>query len=613
MLLGGALVVGATACVTPGGPRKDEPRAGPKNEGPALPAPSGPTVSVIADAHSHVFNGRDIPVRGFLHHLVSGIAGKLVADLLEPVYAAATAIANAAPSGAEELEELLPLLRASAQRSAPQALKQVEGDSLAEARRLIADGLRESLRAPQPVGRTADARTKELRVKAAVRNKSLQMLSAEELLTLVLQEEDTAELRDDTAWGEMQKSTDLVGIARGIVRQIAWGLDFLKTARSSRREQAEAMVAASGAVQLFMPALVDFDRWTGTRSSDRGRTSAQTPPAEQIRVMEALSKLSIVGKVGTTGAARLHGMVAFDARREVEDDAADGTHLYDPANPAPYEDRPLEPPSGAWPERLVPTTNVRGSYQLVRWAVEHGGFVGVKLYPPVGFQATSNGALRHLQQGGVGARIDRALDRFYAYCEREEVPVIVHCGSANRFDRAFRFFGHPANWEPVLHRYPKLRLNFGHFGHLEGLEDQDAPLARSWALRAANLAKDSESVFADLGNIDIAEQEDFINLLRTLTASPYEKLRQRLMYGSDWYMNVLQGIGTQFYSKMIDTMTEHFGNVSPDFLGDFSGRNALRWLGLVNENGTRRAESKVRARLARFYEGSGSSMPDWLA
>jgi hypothetical protein len=27
------------------------------------------------------------------------------------------------------------------------------------------------------------------------------------------------------------------------------------------------------------------------------------------------------------------------------------------------------------------------------------------------------------------------------------------------------FFDHPKNWEPVLHPFPQLRLNLGHFGN----------------------------------------------------------------------------------------------------------------------------------------------------
>jgi len=45
----------------------------------------------------------------------------------------------------------------------------------------------------------------------------------------------------------------------------------------------------------------------------------------------------------------------------------------------------------------------------------------------------------------MGERMDRALHRFYASCEREEVPLLVHMGTSNAFDRDFRYYAHPGN------------------------------------------------------------------------------------------------------------------------------------------------------------------------
>jgi predicted TIM-barrel fold metal-dependent hydrolase len=375
----------------------------------------------------------------------------------------------------------------------------------------------------------------------------------------------------------------------------------VKLATSSRLAQAQELVATYPEVKLFLPALVDFDRWTGNRGSSEGRTRARSSPQEQIPTLERLSKLAILGKLGRAPVS-LHGMVAFDPRREAEDRA--GT--YEAGAPEP-EDVPLIAPSGDWARRTVDTRVLPGSYLPMRHALEHGGFVGVKLYPPVGFQPLGNGALEHLQAGGLGLRIDRVLHRFYAYCEREEVPLLVHMGTSNAFDRDFRFYAHPRNWAPVLERYPKLRVNFGHFGHVDGVTGS-GNYEQAWASIAAELMERHESVYADLGNVDIAAEPEVVKLLQHLLGR-YRKLPTRLLYGSDWYMNSLQGIRTVFYQDMLGVIARDLSSAGPGFVEDFAGRNTLRFLGLLNEDGTRR-DGKLRQRLKRFYAGQGE--PDWL-
>ncbi len=124
---------------------------------------------------------------------------------------------------------------------------------------------------------------------------------------------------------------------------------------------------------------------------------------------------------------------------------------------------------------------------------EGAGFYGVKLYAPAGFSPTDPVLMGTKDQPGV-----------YAFCEAHKIPLTVHNSNGGfacfstllnvrgnvllngnifkindklRFDKRFfsRHIGeaiaerakklnHPKLWELVLRKYPKLYINFAHFG-----------------------------------------------------------------------------------------------------------------------------------------------------
>ena len=67
------------------------------------------------------------------------------------------------------------------------------------------------------------------------------------------------------------------------------------------------------------------------------------------------------------------------------------------------------------------------------------GFLGVKLYSPMGFKPMGNAAqdvtfpaYASQSEPGFGAALDKALDALYAWCEANEVPILAHTPTANR-------------------------------------------------------------------------------------------------------------------------------------------------------------------------------------
>ena len=141
----------------------------------------------------------------------------------------------------------------------------------------------------------------------------------------------------------------------------------------------------------------------------------------------------------------------------------------------------------------------------VKAAIEEEGFIGVKLYPPLGFKPWGN------EDGAV----DENLDGLYRYCTAgrdRPIPITAHCswsdgvtsnravaGVRNTRDY-YRRLADPAHWAAVLARYGSLKLNLAHFGgagEWEGRATEGAPARadRNWAEPIVQLMRDHENVY----------------------------------------------------------------------------------------------------------------------
>ena len=136
------------------------------------------------------------------------------------------------------------------------------------------------------------------------------------------------------------------GTKGNISYSIKWAVIFTRY----RRELAEELhrVNHNRAV-LVTPALVDFTKWLDASSNK------VTAMADQVALMGRLSREIRQGQ------PHIHGFVAFDPLRQA---------IYDKLGGAP-DASPLA---------------------IIDKAITQGGFIGVKLYPPMGFRATSNAA-----------------------------------------------------------------------------------------------------------------------------------------------------------------------------------------------------------------------------
>ncbi len=480
------------------------------NGAPDPPVPPGDRDApwVPIDVHCHVFNGADVPVRGFLRDVVLAAEGadETAADALAWLV---DRIVQAGAPGYDAERAVLERMLASGAVGSP---ADTPGDT--ELRGAVATALEETprLRDELETARRAGAF-------------------------------DGPEGPDLPEW-----------LLRGTPRRyVAWA--WLLTRH--RYEICAALVRAYGGgddgVQLFTPAMVDLDLWAG---GDTAETSAD----EQVALMELVTRLF---------GGRVHPIVGFNPWKAALG-LRDGRDPLDPA----------------------------------REAVARRGFVGVKLYPPMGFAPTSNNLLPPVEGLPPGLRrdVDLVLDALYGWCAAEAVPIMAHCEQSNEAGPGLASRADPRRWGAVLRRHPDLRLNLAHFGGHRGLTRQRP--RRSWSRRIAELMERHPHVYADVGHFDeiVADKrlEAWVDGYERLLED-HPIVARRLMYGSDWHLLMRQAVAPAYLDRFRSAFGDRLGD---DATADFLGRNAARFLGV-------RAGGANRARLAAFYDRHAMQKPNW--
>src|SRR5262249_55215663 len=151
-----------------------------------------------------------------------------------------------------------------------------------------------------------------------------------------------------------------------------------------------------------------------------------------------------------------------------------------------------------------------GHLAMVKDAVEHRGFIGVKLYPVMGFRPYGNAQApdplaypRKLRELGRdwAARLDQGLADLYDWCIEKDVPVMAHCSYSQFPSEAAGKRGSPDAWQAVLGnpRWRALRLDLGHFG---GFWDLAKPRSNGWTETVVAMMAASPNLYADVSDYD---------------------------------------------------------------------------------------------------------------
>ncbi|AZO40321.1 amidohydrolase [Mesorhizobium sp. M7D.F.Ca.US.005.01.1.1] len=315
---------------------------------------------------------------------------------------------------------------------------------------------------------------------------------------------------------------------------------------------------------MLAPATVDFDKWLNQDVDG-------SPLAAQVEVMDRIARRD--------GPA-VHGYFGFDPLREI---------YY-----REHIDR----------ERQSPIA-------LARKALVDHGFLGIKLYPPMGFSASGNAGpypkFVTRKVGNPSKRLDQVLDELYQLCVDLDAPILAHAYGSNGAGKEFAERADPAYWVPVFRAHPKLRVCLAHFGRFDlpssGSPGQSFP-ERSWEwtlgrhLKAnphANVVADL-SYFSEVLNAGATERKRLATDFRRFI-DEFDPGIEHLVYGTDWIMIGLEG-GYPHYAQSVDGFLRDDCGLNEEERGRIFRGNAVRFMGLG-------AGEPARRRLLRFYRLHG--------
>lgn len=519
---------------------------------PVKPLPVIPDTAYAIDVHCHVFNARDLPIASFVLDVV--LEGQPVGGLpLIPLVTLVSLIMNrSAWSPQRELRDL------------DSGRTPADGDSIqADVERAAADlvtNTREAAAFRQQAVELLSGDGERLAARAAPGGGDFELLER-------LADRDPGRAARSLALSSRGRMAALpTDAARGVTAvedEVTGVFRLAQLVTRPRTELVRRLITLparnGGDVALLVPALIDYGKWLNEESS---------PLRDQIDVMSAI------------------------ARR-----------------PGPYAVHPYVP-FCPWRQMVDP-----GLLAMVKDAVEQRGFIGVKLYPVMGFLPYGNAEAdpaaypARLRQTGPdwATRLDQGLAALYDWCVAEDVPVMAHCSYSQFPNPAAGQRGSPDAWRPVLERWPGLRLNLGHFGGFWNLAGGEP---NGWTTTIVAMMKTYPTLYADLSDYDAvvertAEQkamnEAVLSALNTVLDSQGGPARSRLMYGTDWVMLSRAPGAEGYYEGMRTGLTGRLAMDAVQTAG-FMGMNAARFLGIALETG---GKPRSRQRLEAFHARHG--------
>lgn len=203
--------------------------------------------------------------------------------------------------------------------------------------------------------------------------------------------------------------------------------------------------------------------------------------------------------------------------------------------------------------RLMPFISVdprrSNAFEIMIDALENKGFLGVKLYPPLGYNIDPYNVY-NVEHG-----YDEALHNIYSYCSKYEIPITTHCSKGGAYsselvkEKAFGdYLSHPKHIAKVLAAYPNLIVNIAHLGgdlHQYGYED-------NWAESALKLAKKYKHVYCDVccqtQSFKPELEGSFVEIIRKVLN--HKHLSHKIIYGTDWPISGIEYNEKEFLEEM---------------------------------------------------------------
>ncbi|WP_246740748.1 amidohydrolase family protein [Mesorhizobium sp. NZP2298] len=531
--------------------------AGCKTEGAGEAGHDAPLI----DAHCHVFNASDLPTARFLRQVVFDDFPKQSAKIL--------AIRD--PDVADEFYKLIVrLLGADKAPSADQEVAFLTTGRHAQPSAQSADKARGA--AVEDTARhllELDRKSKRIiSLKGLAGGSDRAPLAQEKFLNYMVGE-PTLTIRADKAFSyeharaASQRAFDGQG---ALARYLNW-FSLFRLYRHVLVERLVSDTEHQGFRPLMLtPALVDYDEWLYEDVD-------ASPLPRQMLVMDKISqRMARKGPV-------VHGYMGFDPLREVAYRAG---------------------------------KSAVSSLATTRAALTEHGFIGAKLYPPMGFRASGNSRpypFRTVAALGFdpSKQLDVALEDLYRLCVDLDAPILAHAAASNGSGPGYEKRGDPFYWIPIFRKFPRLRVCLAHFGSFDtksaGRENMPLPQG-SWEWRLGEFVKahPRQNVVADISyfsEVLTAKAETRKSLAFSFRRwlAEFDPECDHILYGSDWIM-LGKEAGYIHYIESVNAFLRTDCGLSEDACDKIFRRNALRFLPLAQG-------SRGRDRLLAYYRKNG--------
>lgn len=127
---------------------------------------------------------------------------------------------------------------------------------------------------------------------------------------------------------------------------------------------------------------------------------------------------------------------------------------------------------------------------------------------------------------------------------------------------------HPKLWKLVLNKYPKLRVNFAHFGGSEQMADYiEHPFKGYWVKELIDMLCNYKNTYSDISFFDsttkskLKPQDYYDNIYKKLPSS----VKKKVMYGSDFMtLSLIEDDLEKYYNNFKDSFGKDFEKISED-------------------------------------------------
>jgi len=160
----------------------------------------------------------------------------------------------------------------------------------------------------------------------------------------------------------------------------------------------------------------------------------------------------------------------------------------------------------------------------------------------------------------------------------------------------FENYVSPRAWEPVLENFPDLRLCLAHFGGDEWRQGTktdwlEKPPSR-WVQGIVDLTKKYKNVYTDISCFNLSDklfsgkdtvESSLINYLGCLRKPDRTHLRNKIIFGTDWYLTMITRTRGGAYYEYCRTMKKFLDRIDETLWVRFTLVNPWEFYGLGNE------------------------------